>query len=61
MWFTAIAQLVQQEAATPMLNTTNPYAASMQQSSTSPWVAIGVLVGALAVGGGVYYVLRSNR
>ncbi len=55
MWFTAIAQLVGQQAATPHLDTTNPYLA--QESSTSTTLMV---VGGLAVLAGVaYFALRS--
>ncbi len=55
MWWQAVAQLVQQEAATPNIAVANPYA---QSDNSTLWVVGGVAV--LAVGA-AWFALRSNR
>lgn len=55
MWFTAIAQLVGQEAQSQPLDTRNPYQTG---SSSSLLIAGGLL---LLVGGAAYFMLRTPR
>lgn len=57
MWFTAAAQLIGQQAATPMLNTGDPYAAQEQSGSTMTMLVAGGLI--LLVGGAAYVMLKS--
>lgn len=57
MWFTAIAQLVGQQAATPQIYTGDPYAAQEQAGSTTTLLVAGGLL--LLVGGAAYFILKT--